>query len=246
MLRVQGLSKSFGGINAVTDVTFTIESKKITALIGPNGSGKTTVFNCCSGIIQADKGEIWLDDIAFTNLSAFERAKHGLSRTFQLLRVFTHLTVEENLLLALEDHDSSVIESFIYGKRISEAKQKRVSEELAFWGLESIRMIPAGHCSFGQQKLIGLARALLLPHRMVLLDEPVAGVNPRLRQELATLLCALRTRGETLFVIEHDMDFIMPIADHVIVMNEGTIFRQGPPSEIQRDAGVLAIYLGNV
>ena len=244
MLQVKHLKKQFGGITAVNDCSFQVKPNTITALIGPNGAGKTTVFNLITGASTLDAGEIWMESTPVHALPAFRRAQNLFSRTFQLNQVFLNMTVEENCLLALDLHDQDFWKNLLGQERDEASEKIQVQETLTLLGIAHQSQVLASLCSYGQQKLVGIARALLLPHKMLLLDEPVAGVNPKLRTEIGSRLSELRKRGETILVIEHDMEFVMSIADHVIVMSEGKVLKEGNPKEIQNDAEVLEIYLG--
>ena len=192
MLEVQHLTTSFGGIKAIDDCSFVVAPQKITALIGPNGAGKTTVFNCISGIERMEKGNILYEHQDINHWRDYERAEAGIARTFQLLRVFKNLTVYENVALAVRDRDQHLIPSFFGFNRLKEEDEKKITDTLARVKLIDMRDTVASELSYGQQKLLSLARVLLQPHRLLLLDEPVAGVNPLLRQEFAALFKKLR------------------------------------------------------
>ncbi len=244
MLEIQHLTRSFGGIKAVDDCSFSAVQGKITALIGPNGAGKTTVFNCISGIERMEKGNILYEHQDVSHWRDYERAEAGIARTFQLLRIFKNCTVYENVALAVHDRDQHLIPSFFGFNRLKEEDEKKIADVLTRVKLYDMEDTVASELSYGQQKLLSLARALLQPHRLLMLDEPVAGVNPVLRQDFVMLFKNLRDEGETIFLIEHDMEFVMEIADHVIVMNEGKVLKQGTPAEVRNDPRVLEVYLG--
>lgn len=226
------------------DCGFRVAKGKITALIGPNGAGKTTVFNSISGIDEIERGVILYEHQDISDWREYERAEAGIARTFQLLRVFKNLTVYENVALAVNERDQCFFPSFFGFTRLREEDEKRITDMLARMKLSDMRDTVASELSYGQQKLLSFARVLLQPHRLLLLDEPVAGVNPGLRQEFVVLLKKLRDEGETMLVVEHDMEFVMEIADHVVVMNEGKVLKQGTPAEVRSDPKVLEIYLG--
>lgn len=242
MLGVQGLTKVYGGIRAVDDCTFAVLPRKITALIGPNGAGKTTVFACVSGLTAPDAGTVLLGDRDLTRATPWDRARAGISRTFQQVRLWRHLTVEEHLLLALHDGDDRI--AAVFG-RDTDAQRTAVRAALDRVGLpaEALNQTSAD-LSYGQSKLLELARALLFPHQLLLLDEPVAGVNPILRAQIAEILRGLRTDGETILLIEHDMDFVRALADRVIVMAEGRVLLEGTAEEVLGHPEVLEAYLG--
>lgn len=226
MLSLKNVSKSFGGVKAVDRCSFEVEENTITSLIGPNGAGKTTVFNIISGLTMPDAGTIRLLNKNITNMQAYKIAQVGISRTFQLTKVFKNLTIKDNLLIA---------------KKTNEQEMKKIIESVYLHkSLDTI----ASELSYGQQRLLELARALLKPHFLLMLDEPTAGVNPKIRQELKTILRNLRKEGKTIFLIEHDMEFVMDISDIVIVLNEGKVLKIGKPKEIVKDKRVLEAYLG--
>ncbi|MEK6822526.1 MAG: ABC transporter ATP-binding protein, partial [Nanoarchaeota archaeon] len=205
MLHVDKLDKHFGGVYAVHNCSFELAKGKITSVIGPNGAGKTTLFNMVSGTIVPDGGSIRFNSKDITGLPAYKIARQGISRTFQLAKVFKNLSVRDNLLLAKQTTDDVLLAAL---------KQVRFTKSLD---------VLAGELSYGQQRLVELARGLLFPHQLLMLDEPTAGVNPLVRREIAEILRNLRRQGSTIMLIEHDMDFVMGLSDHVIVMNEGTV-----------------------
>ena len=226
MLSLKNVSKRFGGIKAVERCSFEVEENTITSLIGPNGAGKTTVFNITSGLTRADSGTIKLSGNDITNRLPYKIAQAGISRTFQLTKIFKNLSIKDNLLIA---------------KKTNYDEMKKMLESVYLHKpLDTI----ASELSYGQQRLLELARALLKPHSLLMLDEPTAGVNPKIRQELKTILRNLRKEGKTIVLIEHDMDFVMDISDIVIVLNEGKVLKIGKPREISRDKRVLEAYLG--
>ncbi len=226
MLSLKNVSKSFGGVKAVERCSFEVEECTITSLIGPNGAGKTTVFNITSGLTKPDSGTIKLLGKNITGMPAYKIAQSGISRTFQITKVFKNLTIRDNLLIA---------------KRTNDTEMNRVLESVYLnKPLDTI----ASELSYGQQRLLELARALSMPHNLLLLDEPTAGVNPQIRQELKSILRNLRKEGKTILLIEHDMDFVMDISNTVIVLNEGRVLKTGKPKEIVKDKKVLEAYLG--
>lgn len=241
-LEIRQLSKSFGGVRAVHRCTFSVSPRTVTALIGPNGAGKTTIFGIISGILRSDGGSIILDGRDLTGLPAHRRARLGLARTFQLVRVFRNLTIRDNLILALDGEDDRFLRSAFREDRPGFARKLR--ETLDLVGLDKPIHTRADELSYGQTKLLELARALAKPHKLLMLDEPVAGVNPVLRNLFKELLRTLRDQGETILLIEHDMDFVRGVADHVIVMDQGSVLTEGPPEQVLRDKRVLEAYLG--
>ena len=226
MLSLKNVSKNFGGVRAVDRCAFEVKENTITSLIGPNGAGKTTVFNIISGLTQPESGTIRLQGKNITGLPAYRIARDGISRTFQLTKVFRNLSIRDNLSIA---------------KRTNENEMKKVLESVYLSKpLDTI----ARELSYGQQRLLEMARALLMPHSLLMLDEPTAGVNPQIRQELKKILRNLRNDGRTVLLIEHDMEFVMDVSDNIIVMAEGKVLRTGKPKEIMKDKKVLEAYLG--
>lgn len=226
MISVKKVDKHFGGVYAVHDCSFDVKNNTITSIIGPNGAGKTTLFNLICGIIQADNGKVFFDKKDITNLSIHKIANMGISRTFQQAKLFKNLSVKENLALA---------------KKCSEEEIKEVLKKVGFQiNIETL----ASELSYGQTRLVEIARALLKPHKLLMLDEPTAGINPKLRGDLKNILLNLKKEGNTILLIEHDMGFVMSISDEVIVMSEGTVLTKGKPQKIKKDKKVLEVYLG--
>lgn len=244
ILELHNLSKSFGGVHAVRHCSFGIEEKKITALIGPNGAGKTTVFNVVNGFVASDDGRVLFHGRDVTHMAIWERSRAGMSRTFQLSRIFKNLSIGENLTLAIRQEDNLFWRSLFRRIVVGEAHEM-IQAMLEFVGLKKDLKIMAANLSYGEQKLFDLARALLNPHVLLLLDEPVAGVNPVIREKLKSVVRQLKMRGETVLLIEHDIDFVRSVADWIIVMDQGTIFAEGPPDKVLRDSRVLEAYLGS-
>ena len=227
MISVQKLDKHFGGVYAVHNCTFTVKDNIITSIIGPNGAGKTTLFNLVCGIIKPDAGEVLLKGKDITGLPTHLIARMGISRTFQQARLFKNLSVRDNLLLAKPS--------------ASEVEMKAVLKKVHFPLDMKTR---ASDLSYGQTRLVEIARALLKRHTVLMLDEPTAGVNPEVRQELKRILFDLKKEGDTILLIEHDMEFVMSISDDVIVMAEGSVLTRGTPKKVQSDKRVLEAYLG--
>jgi len=226
MLSLKNISKSFGGVKAVNKCTFAVEENTITSLIGPNGAGKTTVFNIISGLTKPDAGAIRLENKNITGMPAYKIAQNGISRTFQITKVFRNLTIRDNLRIAKNTNDDEM---------------KKVLQSVY---LEKSLDTIASELSYGQQRLLELARALLMPHTLVMLDEPTAGVNPRIRRELRQILKNLKRDGKTVLLIEHDMEFVMDISNRIVVLNEGKVLREGKPKDVVKDKRVLEAYLG--
>jgi branched-chain amino acid transport system ATP-binding protein len=247
-LHVTGLRKTFGGLRAVNDVSFSVPEGSLTALIGPNGAGKTTVFNLITNLLAPDGGEISLFGTGLTALGPSAIARLGLLRTFQTARVFPGMTALENVLVgAHRQVRSHALDQMLWlpGARGEErALAARAQALLELVGLAAYRDVAATSLPMGAQKQIELCRALMARPRLLLLDEPAAGLNDAETAELAGLLRAVRDSGVTVMVVEHNMTLVMGIADQVIVLDLGGVIASGPPAAIQRDARVIEAYLG--
>ena len=234
LLEVLGVSRTFGGIVAVDDVTFSIQAGAATGLIGPNGAGKTTLFNLLSGIDRPDAGEVRYQRERIDQLSAHRVTRLGIGRTFQSVRVFGDMTVGENLQVA----DMS-------GPRGREpGMEQRIGEALDFVDMSPHVHANAGLLSYGQRKLVELAMVLVQAPRLILLDEPVAGVNPALTEKIGRILADLVHRGQTLLVVEHNVPFVTRLCERIIVMANGGVLADGTPDVIQGDSRVLEAFLG--
>ena len=251
LLEVEGLGRSFGGVAAVRDATFTVAEGSITALIGPNGAGKTTVFNLVSGFLPPDRGRITFAGQRIDRRRGDAVARAGLVRAFQTARVLTRMSVMDNMLLAAPRQPGERLPLALLAPRRVRRRERevrqRAEELLHLIRLSHLAQAYAGTLSGGQRKLLELGRALMVEPRMILLDEPMAGVAPVLAEQLLDHVRELRERrGVTVFVIEHDMDVVMSISDRVIVMDEGRVIAEGPPEAIQGDERVIEAYLGRL
>ncbi len=245
MLKIKNLKKYFGGVKAVDDCDFEVKEKTITALIGPNGAGKSTVFNLVSGIMKVDSGKIiFVNNKDITNLSIEKISNLGISRLFQQSKLFNNLKVKENLLLALDNEDTKFWKNLLGLNKITKDKEEKIKEMLKLVGLDKFEDKLAKDLSYGQKRLVELLRTILNPHKFLMLDEPVAGVNPKLREEIAKVLLQLKRQGETILLIEHDMNFTLNIADIVVVMEKGKVIAEGTPEETRNNPRVLEAYLG--
>src|SRR3989344_1848325 len=241
MISIKNISKSFGGVKALNNCSLEISKEKITAVIGPNGSGKSTLFNVLSQLMNEASGTIPLDGLNVTNKKDFEISKLGISRTFQEVRLFKNMTIKEHLEIALSEKDESLIGSFF---KKEESHKEEINKILSLVKLNKSQDTLATDLSYGQRKLLDLAVAIAKPHKVLLLDEPVAGINPELRKEIKEILKKLSEKGETIVIIEHDMNFVMDLADYIYVLDEGTVIAKGKPKEIQNNKRVLEAYLG--
>jgi ABC-type branched-subunit amino acid transport system ATPase component/ABC-type branched-subunit amino acid transport system permease subunit len=240
LLRVEGLAKQFGGLRAVDDLSFYVKEGTITALIGPNGSGKTTVFNLITGMMRADAGTVVFDGERIDRLPAFQRAHLGLGRTFQITRLFRELTVLENVVAPLRRFSWRQLSA----DAVAGHEAERALELLDFVGMARHARVPAGALSFGQQKLVELAQILMLEPKLIMLDEPAGGINPTLTARMADKIRELNRMGTTFLIVEHNMPLVAELCDPVIVLARGTRIAAGPALEIQRDPLVLDAYLG--
>jgi branched-chain amino acid transport system ATP-binding protein len=244
VLEVRDIVKRFGGITAVDGVSFHVDQGEILGIIGPNGCGKSTLFNCILGQLTPTSGSVSLDGSDVTGLSPNALNRRGVSRTFQLLQVFPALSVKENLILAGQEHQGTML-SRLFGARdagLSEAADQMIG----FFNLGHLATEKAGGLSYGQQKLLDAAMAFMAGPRLVLLDEPAGGVNLTMLEGLKDRLQAMnRERGATFVVIEHNMDFVMSLCTRVIVLSEGKVLAEGRPDEVRANPAVIEAYLGH-
>ena len=248
LLTATGLSKSFGGIKAVKNAQIEVKQGSITGLIGPNGAGKTTLFNLLSNFIRPDEGAVIFDDQPIQHLPSHEIAQQGLIRTFQVARVLSRLSVLENMLLAKpQQTGENFFQVWLQQKKLRQ--EERANKEAAMAILESVGLAAkaddyAGALSGGQRKLLEMARTLMTSPKLILLDEPAAGVNPTLINQICEHIQEWNRQGISFLIIEHNMDVIMSLCDRVWVLAEGTNLADGTPEEIQNNSDVLEAYLG--
>jgi len=249
MLEVRAITQRFGGINALQDISFTVAKGDITGVIGPNGAGKTTLFNIVTGIYTQTSGQIFLDGADISHVPAEKLAQRGLVRTFQNIELFGSMTVLENVMVGLHTRSSCGIVSCM-GKmpwHMREERQirKRAHDWLAFCGISDLADHTAGSLPFGKGRLLEIARAMAVEPRIMLMDEPAAGLNNRETSELAGLIRKIRDAGVTVVLVEHDMELVMDICDRIVVLNLGRKLAEGTPREIQDSPEVITAYLGD-
>jgi neutral amino acid transport system ATP-binding protein len=239
-LEISGLSKRFGGVAALDDVTVTFLPGVINGLIGPNGSGKTTLFNIVTGLIPADRGEVRYDGRRLNGWAPSRVARAGIGRTFQVVRTFNRLTVLENMLVAVRR--TGFRELARRAARGSEVE--RAFEWLRRVGLEHLADADAADLSYGQTKLLEVAGVLMAEPSLLMLDEPAGGVNPVMIERISELVRASRADGRTVLIVEHNMELVMSLCEHIVVFDHGRPIAAGPPEVIQADPAVLEAYLG--
>ena len=246
-LRVDGVAKAFGGVQALSDCSLDVAKGSIAGLIGPNGSGKTTLFNVITGYERVDAGDVYADGSRITNLPPQRVFARGIGRTFQLTRIFPRLTVLENMLVAAQ-HRGAGQGSRGWRNPLARAggpaDRQRAMDLLEFTGIAGHAAALADTLSYGQRKLLELAYVLVADPAVVLLDEPAGGVNPSLIQHIAARIRELNSAGRTFLIVEHNMDFVMGLCDRVTVLDYGTVVAAGPPAIVREDPRVLDAYLG--
>ena len=248
LLEVLGLVKRIGGVRALDGVTFDVPRGIVQGLVGPNGSGKTTTIDCITGFQSADGGHVRFEGRRIDRHAAYQRARLGIRRTFQTLKVFEEMTVLDELLLAGQSFDEArLIDEWLRTprlRRVERAARERAVASLALVRLEDFAGHHVHELSYGQRKLVALAGALMSEPKMLCLDEPLAGVSPRQVDEIVAVVKNLRAKGITVLIVEHNVDFVATVSDEVIVMAEGQVHTHGTPSVLRDDESVFEVLLG--
>lgn len=249
VLTVKDLKMQFGGLVAVDNVNFSLQSGQIAAIIGPNGAGKTTIFNCISGFYKPTAGQIWLGDDEITGLSSHTIAKMGLMRTFQNIRLFKDMTVVENLLVAQHNQlNNKYLAGLLRLPSFKTAEQRALNSAvkwLEIFGLRAFANREAGNLSYGQQRRLEIARCMITEPKIIILDEPAAGLNPQETKELIELIRLLRDEHRvSVLLIEHDMHLVMNISENILVVEYGRPIAEGSPEAIRANPEVIKAYLG--
>lgn len=249
MLELKGITQIFGGVTALHDVSFSIHANQITGVIGPNGAGKTTLFNIVTGIYQQTSGQVIFEGNDISGIPVERLAAKGMVRTFQNIELFGQMTVLENVMVGLHSKSKSGLFACSFKAPWAISEERRIREEahewLRFVGIEQLADVQAANLPFGKGRLLEIARAMACKPRMILMDEPAAGLNSQETVGLAELIRKIRDLGVTVVLVEHDMELVMDICDRIVVLNLGQKLAEGTPREIQDNHEVIAAYLGD-
>jgi ABC-type branched-subunit amino acid transport system ATPase component len=248
LFHANGLCKNFGGVRAVRDISFAIVPGAVFAVIGPNGAGKSTLLNLMSGIYQPDAGTMSLDGVDLVGISAQRRVKHGMARTFQKIRLFKQLSALDNVVAGYHTRHAIPVWQYVFHGAAFREDARRCRDEaielLNFVGLKHRAHITAGAMAYGEQRLLEIARALATAPRLLMIDEPAAGLNPAEVAALLRRIARLRDRGVTVLLVEHNMDLVMNVADRILVIDYGQQLFAGAPADVQAHPDVISAYLG--
>jgi branched-chain amino acid transport system ATP-binding protein len=249
LLDVQNVRRSFGGLVAVDKASFTVEQGLVKALIGPNGAGKTTLFNIVSGLLNTETGQVRFKDRRINGLRPYQIARAGIARTFQNPSLFLQMSVIENVMVGQHVRTRAGFAACCLRLPRQQREERTIRDaamrQLEFVGLAHLAEASAGALTFGQRRMVELARALATEPALALLDEPASGLNNTETADLGALILRMRDSGVTVLLVEHDMSLVMDISDDIVVLHNGTPIAQGPPSAIQNDPRVVAVYLGD-
>lgn len=249
MLELKGITQIFGGVTALNDVSFSIHADQITGVIGPNGAGKTTLFNIVTGIYQQTSGQVIFEGCDISGIPVERLAAKGMVRTFQNIELFGQMTVLENVMVGLHSKSKSGLFACSFKAPWAIKEERRIREEahewLRFVGIEQLADVQASNLPFGKGRMLEIARAMACKPRMILMDEPAAGLNSQETVGLAELIRKIRDLGVTVVLVEHDMELVMDICDRIVVLNLGQKLAEGTPREIQDNPEVIAAYLGD-